>query len=307
MVSKFLLTISMALSVLAILLATLACNGRVEVIEVVVTATPEAADTDVPLPSTPTNTVSPVAHTIQQTIAPPSTATPQPTPIPTVTPLPTRIPTVTPRPTRRPTAAPRPTPTPRLRASAIQTEQFTLESGSTYSYTIRNSDAGFINYEFKSVKDINPSELLDIDFGIHEERGTLFQANDVTSFVGSIAAEKAKEYLFLFDNTGSAFTWKIVTLKFNWSSEPYYPVSPYFGEHRNTAECQQLMAESQASGTASIDFWLQLGMSAIGGDWITAALSLFNLFLTENQTDASGATLAEKAGYVMTLWGCGIQ
>ena len=305
--SKFMFALSKALSVLAILLVSLACNSQVEVVEVVVTATPEVAAASAPLSSNSANTSSLAVHARHPTTAPIPTATRRPTAVPTAIPRPTA--TATPRPTRRATATPRPTPTPtpRLRTSATQTKQFTVESGSSYHYTIRNSDVGFINYQFNSVKDVDPSEPLDIDFGIREERGTLFRANDVTSFIGSISAEKGKDYLFLFDNTSSIFTGKTVTLSFNWSSEPSYPVSPYFGEHKNTTKCQQLASESQASGTPSIDIWLQIGMAAIGGDWITTALSLFSLFLTNSQADANGVTEADRAGYSMTLWGCGIQ
>ncbi len=308
MTGKLVLTISNALAILAIVLAALACGDTVEVIEVVVTATPEATTTDDP---------SPVGYSLRPTTTAPPTATPQPTPKPTATlqptlkptatPRPTRKPTATPRPTRRPTATLRPPQTPRPRTSAIQTKQFTVEAGNRYFYTVRNANEGFINYEFESVKDIDPSEPLDIDFGITEQRGTIFQASNVASFIGSVQAQRDMEYLFLFDNTSSIFTGKTVTFRFNWSTDPSYPVSPYFGEYQETAECQELIAESQTSGVPSIERWLSVGMAAIGGDWIGLALSLFDLFLTNNQSDTSGGTESEKAGYAMTLWGCGIQ
>lgn len=59
-------------------------------------------------------------------------------------------------------------------------EQFTVPAGDIYIYEIRSPGDGYINYRFASVKDENTSELLDIDFGLEDEFGTLFQGDDLT-------------------------------------------------------------------------------------------------------------------------------
>ena len=251
MTFRFPLAVAASLVAIALILAALACTRTVQV---VVTVTPQPADANTPAPAQ-------TANTLRATERPLPTATRQPTAAPR--PTATRRPTASrrrdatpngntaangdaPNGNRRPTATPRPTATrrttatPRPRASTIETARFTVAASDAYYYTIQIGDSGFLNYEFGAVNAGNQSQPLDINFAISEPRGTLFFADRLTSFAGSIPVQKGKDYVFLFGNAFSLFAGKEVTFRYNWSSQPSHAVTPYFGDHSNSARCQQL-------------------------------------------------------------------
>lgn len=316
MTLRFPLIAAASLVAIALILAALACTRTVQV---VVTPTPEQEDANRPAATQTANTLVPTA-------TPPPTPTRRPTstPRPTVTRQPTSTSLVrttgTRTSSRRPTATPmvralgtrtatrQPTATPRSRVSTTETERFMVDAGNTYHYTIQIADSGFLNYEFAAVNSGNRSQQLDINFAITEPRGTLFFANRVTSFAGSIPVQGSKEYVFLFDNAFSLFAGKEVTFKFNWSSRPSREVTPYFGEHANSARCQQLRENNQPSGDEfPVETLATLAVSAFTGDWFSAIVGGLQLFLSSSQTDASGVTGADKAGLAIATWGCGIR
>ena len=304
MTFRFPLAVVASLVAIALILAALACTRTVQV---VVTVTPQPADANTPAPAQ-------TANTLPATERPLPTATRQPTAAPR--PTATRRPTATPRPTatRRPTATPRPTATrrttatPRPRASTIETARFTVAASDAYYYTIQIGDSGFLNYEFGAVNAGNQSQPLDINFAISEPRGTLFFADRLTSFAGSIPVQKGKDYVFLFGNAFSLFAGKEVTFRYNWSSQPSHEVTPYFGDHSNSARCQQLRTDYRPSGNnLPAETLPALAISAYSGDWFSLIMPVFEILLSSSQTNASGMTEADKAGLAIALWGCGIE
>ena len=183
-----------------------------------------------------------------------------------------------------------------------------VDAGDVYHYTIQIADSGFLNYEFAAFNAGNQSQPLDITFAIYESRGTLFLANRLTSFVGSIPVQRGKDYVFLFDNSFSLFAGKGVTFRYNWSSQPSYEVTPYFGEHANSARCQQVRADYRPSSNGlPVETLASLAMSAFSGDWFSLIMPLLETFLSSSQTDVSGMTGVDKAGLAIALWGCGIE
>ena len=300
------------LLVAALLVANLACNTQQEVTRVVeVTSTP---DPQAAIEGSVSGTIQATQPTAEPT--PPPTATPtrkptatpvpSPTPLPTATPQPTPAATPVPSPTPLPTATPQPTPTATPESSSVQSERFLVDAGNIVYNIIQAPEDGYINYEIDSVKDGNPSEPLDINFVISDQSWILFQANNITWFVASIQVDKGEEYQFLFDNTSSLFAGKAVSFRYSWSSQPIYPVMPYFGEHEDTDTCKQLEALPSSEGIP-IETLLQMGFAAYTGDWFSLAMSVLELYISINQSDLVGATNSDKAGYATLLWACGIE
>ena len=184
-------------------------------------------------------------------------------------------------------ATPTPTPIP------IQgTKNISVPAGETGRITIpRIPQNGYLNYSFTSVKTGNESESLTVDFSLQDIQSKwLFGADRQTRFQASTPVNRNGRYTFRFDNTGSWFAGKTITIRYRWSPHPLpgYPTTPFYDEHQNTARCQ----EAYRHLTPDL---FSLGNRAFNGDWLT------NIF------SAAGSPLGANDPQIRAigLWGCG--
>lgn len=197
-------------------------------------------------------------------------------------------------------ATPTPTPIP------IQgTRNISVPAGETGRITIpKIPQTGYLNYSFTSVKTGNESESITVDFSLQDPQGTrVFRADRQTRFQASTPIGTNGNYAFRFDNTGSWFAGKTITIRYIWSPQPLpgYPATPFYDEYQDTARCQEAYRRSTETNpaflTTSLPNLFSLGNRAFNGDWLTDIFS------------AAGSPLGANDPQIKAIgqWGCGTE
>ena len=123
--------------------------------------------------------------------------------------------------------------------------------------------------------------------------------------MASIQVDKGEEYQFWFDNTSSLFAGKAVSFRHSWSSEPIYPVMPYFGEHEDTETCAQLKSQYVDEGFP-VGALINLAFAVGSGNWLGAILPALELYISATQTEPLSGTILDKASRTALWWACGV-